>query len=259
MDRSFLSQPEVVAAARRFVCVRLMTYEDRVEGEFLKGFKVTRSGDLENTVFTILAPDGVRPLIRSARSAKGQFQDASDMAESMTRFAVANPGRQEIVGLPELPTVPTVRLAVNVAACDNLPLVVAVAEDEVVRTGLIERLRELAWSEQFVGRFIYAAASGPMDLAEVEGEKPVVGVFVVQPSQFGLSGKVLTSVAGDVSHAQIGDCLAGGLARFTPDDKAFASHVTAGKQQGVLWQTKLPVTDPREQRARERKGGPRPE
>ena len=43
MDRSYLSQPEVVAASRDFVCVRLMTYESRVEGDFLTAFNVTRS------------------------------------------------------------------------------------------------------------------------------------------------------------------------------------------------------------------------
>src|SRR3954452_19175867 len=119
MDRSFLSQSDVVAAARNFVCVRLMTYESGVEGEFLKAFNVTRSGELENTVFTILAPDGVRPLVRSSRSCKGTFRDAAHMAESMAKIAATNPGIKDINGLPELPTVPTVRLGVNVAACDN--------------------------------------------------------------------------------------------------------------------------------------------
>ena len=111
MDRSFLSQSDVVAAARNFVCVRLVTYESGVEGEFLKAFNVTRSGDLENTVFTIVAPDGVRPLVRSSRSTKGTFRDAAQMAEAMAKIAANNPGRIDVPGLPELPTVATVRLA----------------------------------------------------------------------------------------------------------------------------------------------------
>ena len=68
MDRSFLSQPEVIAASRHFVCVRLTTYEDKEEGEFLKSFHVTRSGELENTVAALLAPDGKRQLARASRS-----------------------------------------------------------------------------------------------------------------------------------------------------------------------------------------------
>lgn len=259
MDRSFLSQPEVVAAARHFVCVRLMTYEDRVEGDFLKSFKVTRSGELENTVFTILAADGVRPLVRSSRSTKGTFVNATAMAEGMNKIAAANPARTEAAGPPDLPAVPNVRLAVNVAACDNQPLVVVVAEYDVIRKDLVERVRTLAWGDRFIGRFVYATAADVKDLAEIEGEKPAAGVLVVQPSKFGLSGKVLTSVGGEASPADIGDCLARGLAAFTPDDKTFASHVSAGKKQGVIWQTVLPVTDPLEQRARSRPGAPRPE
>ena len=55
MDRSFLSQPEVIAVSRRLICVRLTTYENKEEGEFLKTLTRTRSGDLENTVLAVLA------------------------------------------------------------------------------------------------------------------------------------------------------------------------------------------------------------
>ena len=65
MDRSFLSKPEVIAASRAFVCVRLTTYEDKEEGEFLTTFRVTCSGELENTVFTILSSDGKKQLARA--------------------------------------------------------------------------------------------------------------------------------------------------------------------------------------------------
>src|SRR5438067_2964157 len=130
MDRSYLSKPEVIAAAREFVCVRLMTYEDPFEAEFLKSFRITRSGDVENTTFTILAPDGKKQLARASRSAKGAFRDAAQMAETMARIAKEHPGKPSANDAPPpLPTVTTVRLAVDVAACDNQPLVVVFAED----------------------------------------------------------------------------------------------------------------------------------
>src|SRR5436305_8036895 len=129
MDRSFLSQAPVIDASRRFVCVRLTTYENREEGEFLKSFRVTRSGELENTVFTILSPDGKRQLARAARSARQTFGDAPRMAETMNRIAGEHE-QKAVVGQPaQLPKVPNVRLAVNVASCDNRPLVVLFAED----------------------------------------------------------------------------------------------------------------------------------
>src|SRR5438105_2199740 len=116
MDRSFLSQPEVVAASRRFVCVRLATYEDKDEGEYLKAFGAGRGGELENTVFTILSPDAKRRLVRAGRTARQVFADAGEMAEAMGRIA----GRFEPTpadGPPALPKVANVRLALDVAAC----------------------------------------------------------------------------------------------------------------------------------------------
>src|SRR4051812_12431801 len=98
MDRSYLSQPEVIAASRAFVCVRLATYEDEEEGKFLKAFQVTRSGELENTVFTILAPDGKKQLARASRSARGTFGDADRMAATMKRITGEIPGKQTPAG-----------------------------------------------------------------------------------------------------------------------------------------------------------------
>src|SRR5688500_20358167 len=119
MDRSFLSDPAVIAAARRFVCVRLLTYEDGAEAAFLKDLVPTGSGELENTVFAVLSPDGKRPLARPARSARQSFGDAARLAAGLGRIAAAHPAAKAAdLAAPELPAVPTVTLAVNVAACD---------------------------------------------------------------------------------------------------------------------------------------------
>src|SRR5581483_3137143 len=91
MDRSYLSQPPVIAAARDFVCVRLTTYEDPFEMAFMKSFDITRSGEVENTTFSILAPDGRTPLVRVSRSMKGTFKDAAAMAAAMGRIAQKYP------------------------------------------------------------------------------------------------------------------------------------------------------------------------
>src|SRR5579884_168073 len=138
MDRSFLSRPEVIAASRKFVCVRLATYENKEEGEFLKSFHVTRSGELENTVFALLAPDGKQRLARASRSARQTFGDAGRMAEALDRIARQYPGKPA-EGAPPLPAVANVRLAVDVASCDGLPLVVVFAPDEKQRRSLEER------------------------------------------------------------------------------------------------------------------------
>src|SRR5260221_4186552 len=86
MDRSFLSQPQVIAAARELVCVRLTTYEDEDENKFLKAFNITRSGEVENTTVAVLSPDGQRLLTRAGRGTRQVFGDAAGMATTLTRI-----------------------------------------------------------------------------------------------------------------------------------------------------------------------------
>jgi hypothetical protein len=151
MDRSFLSRPDVIAASRSFVCVRLATYENKEEGAFLKAFHVTRSGDLENTVFTILSPDGKRQLARASRSADHTFADAAAMAGTMRRIAAAYTARNAGGPPPTLPKVANVRLAVDIAACDNQPLVLVFGQDAAAREGVEERLAALASGDSSSG------------------------------------------------------------------------------------------------------------
>jgi hypothetical protein len=255
MDRSFLSQPEVITASRKFVCVRLTTYENKEEGDFLKSFHVTRSGELENTVFTLLSPDGTRQLARAARSARQTFGDAARMATTMNRIAGQYEARAAGGPPPELPKVANVRLAIDVAACDNQPLVVLFGPDDVARRQLEDRVRLLAWSEPFLGQFVYVAATDAKELAAVTGVKPEAGVLVVQSDRFGLKGTVLRQAAVTASVAELTRTLKEGAELYRGEPKSFGSHVREGHQLGVFWHTQIEVTDPMERAARERGRG----
>ncbi len=258
MDRSFLSDAAVIAASRRFVCVRLTTYEDKKEGEFLKSFHVTRSGELETTVFAILSPDGKRQLARASRSARQTFGDAQRMAETMNRLAGEYATRKDADAPPALPTVRNVRLALDVAACDDRPLVVLSSVNAVTRLALEERVSKLAWSDQFLGQFVYVTAAGPGELSAIDGVKPGAGLLVVQPDSFGQKGRVLAQVAAGGGDDELAVCLKDGLGRFQRMNKTFQNHVREGQRKGVFWETVIPVTDPMEQQAREhgRRRGP---
>ena len=65
MDRSFLSDKGIIRASRGFVCARLATYENKEEAEYLGRIFRGRSGQLENTVFCIMSPDGKDRLVRT--------------------------------------------------------------------------------------------------------------------------------------------------------------------------------------------------
>lgn len=252
MDRSFLSQPEVIAAARPFVCIRLTTYEDEQEAEFLKTLFLGKSGDLENTVFTLLAPDGQRQLVRPSRSARHTLADAARLAETLNRIAAEFEVKKTAgADVPELPKVARVRLALNVAASDNQPLAVLFAQDAGALRRFEERVRPLAWSDDFLGQLVYAATTAPEDLQRIEGVAAGGGLLVIQPDRYGLQGKVLAQAALDAPLSELARVLRAGISQHQAVEKTFDNHVREGHHGGIFWETPVPVTDPKEKRARE--------
>jgi hypothetical protein len=244
MDRSFLSDPAVIAASREFVCVRLMSYENKEEMAYLKSIGAGKSGEAENTVLAMLAPDGNRLLTRASRGPRGE---AGQLAETMTRLAKDFTPRQDGKHRPELPLVANLRLAINVAACDHQPLVVIQrANDQLAAPS------DLAWSPEFIGRFVYVLVKDRKELGLLDGAMPEATVFVVDPDTYGLKGKVLHQIDGELSARRLTQALTTGLAKFQRRMPNFWQHVKQGQSQGVFWETQTPVTDPMELRAREK-------
>jgi hypothetical protein len=252
MDRSLLSQPEVIAASRQFVCARLTTYENEAEAKFMTSLWVGRSGEVENTMFTIFAPDGEECLLRITRSATNTFRSPTQMAAAMEKIAAKYQVKPEAKQTSPLPLVADVRLAVDVAACDNLPLVVLFAPDAEVRRRLDERLRSLAWSPEFIGRFTYTTAAKAPELTAIDGAGNEAGLLVVESDKFGLKGQLLTRAAVDASAEQLASTLKAALAKRQAVAKNGRTHQREGQSKGVFWETVLPVTDPQEHAARER-------
>src|SRR5262249_15058942 len=155
----------------------LMSYEDADEMKFLKNVFTGRSGEAENTVFTIISPDGKKTLVRASRSTRHGFRDAADLAATMDRIAKQFTVKDEGAAAPRLGA--NVRRGVNVAACDNQPLVVLVGDDKS-RKGMEAKVAALAWSKEWRGRFVYASATAK-DLTMLDGAKVKEGVLVVAP------------------------------------------------------------------------------
>ncbi|MGV3723851.1 MAG: thioredoxin family protein, partial [Actinomycetota bacterium] len=87
MDRSFLSLTSVIEASRRFVCIRTLTYENAEERDFQRSLYIGRSGDVENTTFCILSPDGKKPITRAGRGIRQIFQSPDQMQWWMAEAA----------------------------------------------------------------------------------------------------------------------------------------------------------------------------
>ena len=264
MDRSFLTNAQIVEASRKFVCIRLATYEDAEEAEFLKQIFTGRSGELENTVFCLLAPDGKQRLSRAHRGTNQVFRSPREMADEMNEIAERYPAR-ETDEAPALPQMKDFRLGLNVASCDGLPVVAVVAEDQEQLAELQTRLSPLAFSPELAGRFAYASIHDHDQLKPISGDKPEAGYVIIAPDEYGITGKAQQIIAADASADEIAAALRDFADEFAAPAKDHHQHVRSGKEAGIDWQTEIPVTDPMANRARERggpgkgkKGGPPP-
>ena len=243
MDRSFLLRKEVIEASRDFICIRLATYEDKAEADYLVKVFAGRTGALENTVYTMLSPDAKSYLTRSGRSPDFAFQDATDMARQMKTFAARYSPN---LVMQALPTAKDFRVALNVAACDNMPIVVGVVaspsgaadQQEAIRA----KLADLAWSNDLRGMSAYVPVSSVDQLKSAKIDV-MPGVYVIAPDAYGQTGTVLAHAALDANSPALRQMLKEALTRFKPPVKDARLHISEGDRLGVFWDTAIPVTD----------------
>ena len=253
MDRSFLSQPEVITASRKFVCIRLTTYEDETEAAFSRALFVGGSQDVENTTFALLAPDGKTRLTRAGRGTRGIFADAADMARTMNNLAARYKASNDATtASPLLPITLDARLGLDVAASDGLPLLVVLSNNDEARSVLEAKVSELAWGKEFIGRFTYATAATAKDLKSVTGLTGQDGVLLIEPDAFGQKGQVLKCVRAEDVTDQLAAAMREVASSHQKQVKNSGEHRAAGMRQGAFWETKLPVTDRMEANARAR-------
>ena len=256
MDRSFLADKDVIAASRKFVCIRLATYENAQENEVLKGV-FAPGGNLENSVFGLLTPDGKTPLVRSGRSPAWAFggtrgpginqqplEVLEKMAQTMEAIALAYPGKGEATkGAPPVPYLADLRLALNVATCERQPLVAVYSKDTTQRQKMERELSKIAWSDQFIGQAQYVAVQETSDFKAVKGLKAKPGFIVIQPGQFGLTGKVIGEIGPEAKAAKLKAGMAKALGKHKPSQLTYEQHRQAGRQAGARWKSATPNTD----------------
>ncbi len=228
----------MVTASRNYVCIRPNSFEDEDESELLLSIFSGRQGRLENTVFTLMDSDAKRELVRSGRSPKWISEDADDFVEVLADVSADHP--QSAKGKAKkrsLPVIKGLKLAMNVAACDAMPLVVAVAKSEKAEKKMSELLAPLAWSDDFVGRFRWVVLSDKKELGEHEGMPTEAGVYVVQPDAYGVSCELLAEAKSSAKSKQVGEALAEGLAAFeAPRIRRRGLHVREGERKGYSWE-----------------------
>ena len=254
MDESFLSDEKVIEASRDFVCIRLATYEDDAEAEFLKTIYLGRSGDLENTVFVMLSPDTKTNLCKPGRGPHMAYRTPDRLADAMKIVAAKYETKTEAVAASQrLPQLKNVRLGLNVSSCDGLPSVICVGESEEQLTAMRKKLTPLAFSEELAGRFVYSTTTDTKELKSVKGYEGKPGFLLVQPGEYGVDGKLIGMLDHDVDSAKLKSAMVEHAKATSKVAKNHREHVSKGNRDGKWWETEIPVTDQGSVKAMERK------
>lgn len=239
MDRSFLSDPDVIAASRDFVCVRLVTFEDVEEMEFMNSIYDFRT-PTKNSLFAILDPSAKEHQVKPGRSMEFTFEDAAQMANRMQEIAETFPGKGR--ALPSklgMPYLKDVRVALNVAACDTQCLVILYAPKATERRKLESLLRPLAWHEDLVGEFLYATTDEREDLAVVSGSGETPGLLVVVPDTYGLKARQVAFIPLGTEPAEARAVLISAADANRMGAKDSKRHIGRGLREGVQWKPAL--------------------
>ena len=255
MDRSYLSDENVVEASRDFVCIRLATFEDKAEAEFLKTIYTDR-GMLKNTVFGILSPDGKEKLTKTGRGPFFEYRGARDMANGMKKIAKRYDVKPDVMFTDtDLPFCKSLRLGLNIAAAEGRPLVVVAGNDQGEIDRVSEELVDKVWSEPLAGQFVYAAVTDPKDFDAFENLDPFLGTAVILPGQFGITGKTMAQFESDADPDVVEKKLQEITAEFLSNSLDHRTHVNVGIGLDVDWKSEIPSTDDEANAAKRRARG----
>jgi len=236
MDRSYLSDQAVVSASRAFICVRLVTYEDADEMEFMKSTYLFRT-PTKNSLFAILDPTAREHLVAPGRSMKNTFKDAAEMARRMKEISREYPrAKKSAPSKLGLPYLKDVRVAMNVAACDAQRLLVLYAESKAERKKLETLLLPLAWNADLMGKLLFATTSDVKDLARIEGHSETAGLMVIEPDAYGLEARQVAFVKLGTKTADALRTLIEAAEANEVGSKDSRRHIGKGRREGVHWE-----------------------
>jgi len=255
MDRSFLSNDKVIEASRDFVCIRLATYEDEVEAEFLRTVYVGRTGDLENTVFVLMTPDTKENLCRPGRSPNFAFRSPTSLATEMNKIAKQYKA-SETGSNPILPQLKDVRLGLNVSSCDGLPSVVCVADDDNPADFMHSLLAPMAYSKDLAGKFVYSTTSDSSMLESVKNYNGQPGILLIEPGEYGLDGQLVKFFSPSTKSEVLEKALTEYANASGKVTKNHSLHVRTGMREGKVWKTEIPIEDQGTLQAMQRKNRP---
>ncbi|MGJ8657437.1 MAG: hypothetical protein ACSHX6_13390 [Akkermansiaceae bacterium] len=250
---SLFSQKSFITASKKFVCVRLGTYES-IENQSL--IRSLLNGRMENTAFVVFAPDGKTRLTRSGRSPKHAF--GNDVIPSMNALA-AKYKPTASVNQSLLTDYHSFKQALNAASADQRLLVFTVSPNAQLPTAKAN-LQTVFNDPSITGRFFYDIA----EKLDTEWAKSInnatkkTGIFIIQSGKYGQTGTALAELPLDATPDTIKQALLAANAAFakTEKRKVYSQHVADGRKDNINY---LNNVAPGEDRNADGKIDPKPQ
>ncbi|MGI9243187.1 MAG: hypothetical protein ACR2RV_20485 [Verrucomicrobiales bacterium] len=252
------SNSEFIDASRKFVCVRLESYESEEHQKMVRSFL---DGRFENTAFCLLAPDGEERLSRTGRApwmafrtrggprGRGGDTEVKSKISEMEKVADAYPAKGD-AGKPVVQDFHSFKQSLNVASGDQR-LLLFIAAPEKRQEALEKALRPIFGDEAVVGRFHCDFLSEDADEKwsdVVDGASSEDGLFIIQSDEFGQAGKVLKQLPPDAQAAEVTAALLKANREFATQEerKVYKDHVAKGRREGVEFETVMPYGEDRD-------------
>ena len=239
------SNPTVIEISRKFVCVRIDSYESEANQKLVRSHL---NGRFANTAFCVLAPDGETRLTGSGRSPSQLYPRTEDFVSKLESILTKYPEKEQ-AAVPPLPDFNSFKLALNIASADQRVLMlIAGPADQLGKTE--KRLRPLVWNADVQGRFHIDletdAASWQKPLALSEDASS--GIYVIQPGTYGLEGAVLERLDLSTKPKAILAALVNANTKHaeTTEKKVYANHVRGGRAQGKSIEMAMPFGEDRD-------------
>lgn len=245
------STDEFIALSRKFVCIRIETYENKEAEELVK--KVL-NGSYANTAFAIFNPEANRMLTRGGRSPSMALSnkrgrpdttsgdDNDELLAKLTKIAQQFKPRGDLAGAV-LQDFNSLRQALNCASADQR-LLVFVNTPEKSRPAVEEKLQSVFADEEVVGRFHLDLADAKADtgwMKVLKGAKDTPSIILIRSGQFGLEGEAVSQLALGLNSRAIKAALVKANEKFAKVEelKNYADHVRAGRRQNVTFETEI--------------------
>lgn len=238
------------------MCVRLETYESKETQDHIRKLL---DGSMQNTAFTIYAPNGKTQLTGSGRApehvftstkGRGNFGGASNdvVIQGMEKIAAKYEPKGEN-GDAVLQDFDSFKQSLNIASSDQRVLVFTVSPKSKL-PAVQKTLRSVADDPEIIGRYHFDSA-GAEDVKwheQIKGESQKTGIFAIHSGEFGQKGTILEELPLDVSAADLKKALLAANEKYADAEerKNYGDHVHEGRKRGINFENNIEAGEDRD-------------